>query len=62
MKSDMRMLVLGAGALGGYFGGRLAEAGGDVSFLVRPPAPPAWPNRALSSKAPSARPASTFTW
>jgi 2-dehydropantoate 2-reductase len=36
MKSDMRMLVLGAGALGGYFGGRLAEAGGDVSFLVRP--------------------------
>lgn len=32
----MRVLVLGAGALGGYFGGRLAEAGGDVSFLVRP--------------------------
>jgi 2-dehydropantoate 2-reductase len=32
----MRMLVLGAGALGGYFGGRLAEAGGDVAFLVRP--------------------------
>lgn len=32
----MRLLVLGAGALGGYFGGRLAEAGGDVTFLVRP--------------------------
>lgn len=32
----MRMLVLGAGALGGYFGGRLIEAGGDVTFLVRP--------------------------
>jgi 2-dehydropantoate 2-reductase len=32
----MRVLVLGAGALGGYFGGRLAEAGGDVTFLVRP--------------------------
>ena len=32
----MRMLVLGAGAVGGYFGGRLAEAGGDVTFLVRP--------------------------
>jgi 2-dehydropantoate 2-reductase len=32
----MRMLVLGAGALGGYFGGRLVEAGGDVTFLVRP--------------------------
>jgi 2-dehydropantoate 2-reductase len=32
----MRVLVLGAGALGGYFGGRLAQAGGDVTFLVRP--------------------------
>ncbi|MBB3899369.1 2-dehydropantoate 2-reductase [Roseococcus suduntuyensis] len=32
----MRLLVLGAGALGGYFGGRLAEAGGDATFLVRP--------------------------
>ncbi len=31
----MRILVLGAGAVGGYFGGRLAEAGGDVTFLVR---------------------------
>src|SRR5438105_5819133 len=33
----MRVLVLGAGAVGGYFGGRLAEAGRDVSFLVRGP-------------------------
>ena len=32
----MRILVLGAGAIGGYFGGRLAEAGADVTFLVRP--------------------------
>lgn len=32
----MRILVLGAGATGGYFGGRLAEAGCDVTFLVRP--------------------------
>ena len=32
----MRTLVLGAGAIGGYFGGRLLEAGRDVSFLVRP--------------------------
>ena len=32
----MRILVLGAGAIGGYFGGRLAEAGVDVTFLVRP--------------------------
>jgi 2-dehydropantoate 2-reductase len=31
----MRILILGAGATGGYFGGRLAQAGGDVSFLVR---------------------------
>ena len=32
----MRILVLGAGATGGYFGGRLAQAGADVTFLVRP--------------------------
>src|SRR5690348_190561 len=32
----MRILVVGAGALGGYFGARLAEAGRDVTFLVRP--------------------------
>jgi 2-dehydropantoate 2-reductase len=32
----MRILVLGAGATGGYFGGRLLEAGCDVTFLVRP--------------------------
>jgi len=32
----MRILVVGAGALGGYFGGRLKSAGRDVTFLVRP--------------------------
>ncbi|CAN7547138.1 2-dehydropantoate 2-reductase [Pseudoxanthomonas sp. LjRoot143] len=32
----MRLLVLGAGGTGGYFGGRLVQAGIDVSFLVRP--------------------------
>ncbi|MFP3568128.1 2-dehydropantoate 2-reductase [Paraburkholderia sp. SIMBA_030] len=32
----MRILVVGAGAVGGYFGGRLAAAGQDVTFLVRP--------------------------
>lgn len=32
----MRILVLGAGATGGYFGGRLLEAKQDVTFLVRP--------------------------
>jgi 2-dehydropantoate 2-reductase len=31
----MRILVIGAGAVGGYFGGRLANAGRDVTFLVR---------------------------
>ena len=32
----MRFLVLGAGALGGYFGGMLVKGGADVTFLVRP--------------------------
>jgi 2-dehydropantoate 2-reductase len=32
----MRILVVGAGGIGGYFGGRLATAGRDVTFLVRP--------------------------
>lgn len=32
----MRFLVLGAGALGGYFGGKLLKGGADVTFLVRP--------------------------
>ncbi len=32
----MRMLIVGAGSTGGYFGGRLAQAGRDVVFLVRP--------------------------
>jgi 2-dehydropantoate 2-reductase len=31
----MRILVVGAGAVGGYFGGRLVHAGRDVTFLVR---------------------------
>jgi len=32
----MRILVVGAGAVGGYFGGRLLEADCNVTFLVRP--------------------------
>ena len=32
----MRILVVGAGAIGGYFGARLTVAGRDVTFLVRP--------------------------
>ncbi len=31
----MKFIILGAGAVGGYFGGRLAHAGVDVSFFVR---------------------------
>jgi 2-dehydropantoate 2-reductase len=31
----MRILVIGAGAVGGYFGGQLAAAGRDVTFMVR---------------------------
>jgi 2-dehydropantoate 2-reductase len=32
----MKILVVGAGAVGGYYGARLAQAGRDVTFLVRP--------------------------
>lgn len=32
----LKILVVGAGALGGYFGGRLLQAGQDVTFLLRP--------------------------
>jgi 2-dehydropantoate 2-reductase len=32
----MRVLVVGAGAIGGYFGGRMLQAGRDMTFLVRP--------------------------
>jgi 2-dehydropantoate 2-reductase len=31
----MRIAILGAGGVGGYYGGRLVEAGADVTFLVR---------------------------
>ena len=32
----MRFLILGAGSLGGYYGGLLQKGGADVTFLVRP--------------------------
>lgn len=32
----MRILILGAGGIGGYFGARMVAAGADVAFLVRP--------------------------
>ena len=31
----MRILILGAGAVGGYYGARLSQVGADVTFLVR---------------------------
>ena len=31
----MRVAVVGAGGVGGYYGGRLAAAGLDVAFLAR---------------------------
>ncbi|MGB5749662.1 MAG: 2-dehydropantoate 2-reductase [Desulfobacterales bacterium] len=31
----MRFAILGVGAVGGYFGGRLAQAGEDVTFIAR---------------------------
>jgi 2-dehydropantoate 2-reductase len=34
--TPLRVLVVGAGATGGLFGGLLAKAGRDVTFLVRP--------------------------
>jgi 2-dehydropantoate 2-reductase len=32
----MKILILGAGSIGGYVGGRLQQSGADVTFLVRP--------------------------
>src|SRR5579862_5818416 len=31
----MRIAIVGAGGVGGYFGGRLAATGADVTFLAR---------------------------
>ena len=33
----MKILVFGAGAVGGYFGAKLSISGSDVTFLVRGP-------------------------
>jgi 2-dehydropantoate 2-reductase len=35
-KPALKLLILGAGGIGGYFGARLVEAGVDTTFLVRP--------------------------
>ncbi|WP_433791227.1 ketopantoate reductase family protein [Actinoplanes sp. CA-252034] len=50
----MRILVVGAGATGGYFGGRLALAGRDVTFLVRPGRAARLADRGLRIKSPDA--------
>ena len=50
----MKILVLGAGAVGGYFGGRMAEAGADVTFLVRAGAPSCSRKAGCASRAGSA--------
>ena len=34
-KGDMRVAVMAAGAVGGYFGARIAAAGHDVAFIAR---------------------------
>jgi len=33
-EAGMSILIVGAGATGGYFGGRLTQAGNDATFLV----------------------------
>jgi 2-dehydropantoate 2-reductase len=48
----MRILVVGAGAIGGYFGGRLLAAGHDVTFLVRPKRAAELANAGLVIKSP----------
>jgi len=47
-----RFLVLGAGAVGGYFGGRLAAAKANVTFLVRPARAAALKERGLMIESP----------
>ena len=51
---ERRILVLGAGAVGGYFGGRLAEASRDVTFLVRLPRAGTLAERGLTVSSPLA--------
>jgi 2-dehydropantoate 2-reductase len=48
----VRTLFVGAGATGGYFGGRLAQAGKDVTFLVRPGRQGTLTRRGLHIKSP----------
>ena len=49
----MRVLVVGAGAIGGYFGGRMLQASRDVTFLVRPKRASELESRGLVIKSPN---------
>ena len=49
----MRVLVVGAGAIGGYFGGRMLQAGHDITFLVRPKRASELESRGLVIKSPN---------
>ena len=60
----VRVLVLGAGATGGFFGARLIEAGAQVAFLVRPARAKRLQRdglRVLSEKQPYAAPVRVLT-
>ncbi len=48
----MRIVFVGAGAVGGYFGGRMVQAGLDVSFLLRPASAQALPLHGLRLTSP----------
>ncbi|OWT80801.1 MULTISPECIES: 2-dehydropantoate 2-reductase [unclassified Achromobacter] len=48
----MKILVVGAGAIGGYYGARLIQAGADVTFLVRPKRAAALAERGLRVHSP----------
>jgi 2-dehydropantoate 2-reductase len=49
----MKIAVMGAGGVGGYFGGRLAQAGHDVSFVARGRHLEALKAKGLSLKSPA---------
>lgn len=49
---SLKILIVGAGAVGGYFGARLAAAGRDVTFLVRPKRAEALRAQGLQVKSP----------
>jgi 2-dehydropantoate 2-reductase len=48
----MRILIVGAGGIGGYFGGRMLDAGRDITFLVRPRRAALLAERGLTVKSP----------